>query len=346
MNLSKEMNELFRSRGIDAQVERVTSGLRTSKYYVKLSLSEKVSRIRSLEDDLMLRLKTKFTPSITIEDGHVVVEALHNVGPIEITLSSLLQHVEMGRFNLPLVIGSTMQGDPLVIDLTDSNSPHLLIGGTTGSGKSVLLKTIVQSLVARYRFKDKKATNYGAEFILIDPKGTELREFQSLDHTLSYCTDYHDACYALEQAIEVMETRYKLFPTHNVQSLPELRSLVSDSDNQYIVIVIDELADLLLQDSKKRMRNALTRLTQKSRAAGIHLVVATQNPKRDVLDGTIKANIPTKIALRTNSSIESRIIIDTEGAESLVGRGDMLVNCYGSITRVQGALANIKLNSR
>lgn len=346
MNLSQEMNELFRSRNINAQVEQVTAGLRTNKYYIKLNLAEKVSKIRSLEEDLMLRLKAKFIPSIYIEDGYVVVEVLHNTGSIEIALSSLLQRVEMGRFNLPLVIGSTMQGDPLVIDLTDSNSPHLLIGGTTGSGKSVLLKTIVQSLVSRYRFKDKNAANYGAELILIDPKGTELCEFQSLNQTLSYCTDYQDACFALEQAIEVMETRYKLFPTYNVQNLSELRSTVHDSDNQYIVIIIDELADLLLQDSKKRMRTALTRLTQKSRAAGIHLVVATQNPKRDILDGAIKANMPTKIALRTNSSIESRIIIDADGAESLVGKGDMLVNFCGSIIRAQGALANIKLNSR
>lgn len=346
MNLSKEVNELFSSRGIDAFVDQIVSGLRTSKYYIKLGPSERVSKIRSLEEDLMLRLKTNHLPNISISNGFVVLEVVHNTGIVDISLSQLLQQVDISKYNLPLLIGATMEGSPLQIDLTDSNSPHILIGGTTGSGKSVLLKTIVQSLICRYPTKDKGTTNFGAEFILIDPKGTELREFSELERTLAYCTSYEYACLALEQAIEVMETRYRLFPTYGVKTLTDLRRKVTESDNQYIVIIIDELADLLLQDQKKRMRMALTRLTQKSRAAGIHLVVATQNPKRDVIDGAIKANMPTKIALRTNSSIESRIIIDIEGAENLVGKGDMLVSSGGTIIRAQGASTNLKLVNR
>lgn len=343
MNQAGEMNELFKSRHIDATVEKVEPGLRTSKYYLKLGIAEKVSKIRSLEEDLMLRLKTSSPPSISISDGYVVLEILHNSGPIEVPFHQLLQQIDISKYNLPLAIGRTMQNAPLTIDLTDSNSPHLLIGGTTGSGKSVLLKTMVQSLITRYRYRDKGTQNFGAELVLIDPKGTELREYEHLEQTLSYCTTYEDACYALEQAIEVMETRYRMFPMYEVQNLTELRKKVVESDNQYIVIIIDELADLLLQDEKKRMRIALTRLTQKSRAAGIHLIVATQNPKRDILDGAIKANMPTKIALRTNSSIESRIIIDTDGAEHLVGKGDMLISSSGQITRVQGASVNLRL---
>jgi S-DNA-T family DNA segregation ATPase FtsK/SpoIIIE len=266
MSQSIAMNELFRTRGIDASVVKVTTGLRTHKYYVKLGSAERVSKIRGLDEDLMLHLKTKTAPVITIEDGYVVLEVVHTTNAIQIPLHTLLHQVDISRFNLPLVIGTTMQHSPFVIDLADSNSPHLLIGGTTGSGKSVLLKTIAESLILRYPLKDKKANNFGAELILIDPKGTELRDYQHSDHTLSYCTTYEEACLALEQAVEVMETRYKLFPIYKTSNLTELRSKVQESDNQYIVIIIDELADLLLQDNKKRMKTALTRLTQKSKS--------------------------------------------------------------------------------
>ena len=248
---------------------------------------------------------------------------------------------------LPLFLGMDAEGKSIVEDL--ARAPHMLIAGTTGSGKSVCINTIIASFLLTRSPHDVK-------LILVDPKMVELQMFEKIPHLeLPVVTDMKQATNVLQWAVEKMESRYELFmnagvkniKTYNKLGEEKLREKLGDefSDNYtprhvpYIVLIIDEMADLMMQ-AKKEAEGAITRLAQKSRAVGIHVIVATQRPSTDVITGVIKGNLPTRIAFQVASKIDSRVILDCMGAEKLLGQGDMLYAppSASQVIRVQGAL--------
>lgn len=327
----KLINQLFASMSIKAQVVGEQQGLRTCRYFVKLDLGEKVSKIRNIDEEISLLIKSISKPSLYLDtkSGHVVIEATTSDEPIELHLSDLLKKIDLQQYILPLVLGSDMYGSPFVVDLADA--PHIIIGGTTGAGKSVFTKTALTSLMHRYAPSE-------LQFGLIDPKGTELTLFKNTAYSAIYASDFLTSVELLEKAVDVMEERYKLLSDKGVSALKDLPP-AERLNHPFIVIVIDELADIILQDKKDQAFTNLVRLLQKSRAAGIHIIVNTQRPSRDIIKGLLRANLPVQVALKTTSNHDSRIIIGEEGAEKLVGKGDMLVNINGKITRVQGAIS-------
>jgi S-DNA-T family DNA segregation ATPase FtsK/SpoIIIE len=248
---------------------------------------------------------------------------------------------------LPLFVGMDAEGGPVVEDL--ARMPHLLIAGTTGSGKSVCINTILASLLLTRSPHDVK-------MILLDPKMVELQAFANVPHLMCpVVTDVRQATSVLLWAVEKMEGRYELFKTAGVKNIKgynalgeeKLKEVLGDEWNEertprhlpYIVIVVDEFADLM-SASKKEAEHAITRLAQKSRAAGLHVIVATQRPSTDVITGVIKGNLPTRIAFQVASKVDSRVILDEMGADKLLGHGDMLFLPPGGakLKRVQGAL--------
>jgi S-DNA-T family DNA segregation ATPase FtsK/SpoIIIE len=248
---------------------------------------------------------------------------------------------------LPLFLGMDAEGVPIVEDL--ARMPHILLAGTTGSGKSVCINTIISSLLLTRSPHDVK-------MIMIDPKMVELQMFSNVPHLMCpVVTDARQATGVLLWAVEKMEGRYDLFKNASVKNIKTYNSLSEDELKErlgeewdeertprhipYIVVVIDEMADLMMT-SKKEAELAITRLAQKSRAVGIHVIVATQRPSTDVITGVIKGNLPTRIAFQVASKIDSRVILDHSGAEKLLGGGDMLYTPPQSsqIKRVQGAL--------
>jgi S-DNA-T family DNA segregation ATPase FtsK/SpoIIIE len=228
--------------------------------------------------------------------------------------------------HLPLVIGKSMSNQIFAMDLAEC--PHILIGGTTGAGKSILSKTILHSLVYKY-------TNNDVKLVLIDPKGTELKPFAESSFCASYCNTIEQTQMIFEKLVAEMERRYQHLSQIKVG---DIKLMPKASRPPFICVVIDELADILLQDTKKKLYTNLVRLLQKARACGIHIIANTQRPSKEVVSGLIKSNMPVQIALRTANQYDSRIILGEEGAESLVGKGDMLVKYNGVITRVQGAI--------
>lgn len=323
------INQLFSAMKIKAHVSSYSEGLRTCQFKIKLDLGEKVSKIRGISEELSLLVQSISRPKIELDttSGHVVIETTTTDKPITIPFETLIHSVNIEQYELPLVIGVDMQGNPLVVDLADA--PHVLIGGATGAGKSVLCKTVINSLMARYGSGD-------IQFGFIDPKSTELSQFKDSSYCGLYASDYESSVELVEKAIVVMEDRYKLLNLKGCTTLKELRRT---ERHPYIVIMIDELADILLQDKKEYLFTRLVRLLQKARAAGIHVIANTQRPSRDVVKGLLKANMPVQIALKTSSNFDSRVIIGEDGAEKLIGKGDMLVRYNGHITRVQGALS-------
>jgi S-DNA-T family DNA segregation ATPase FtsK/SpoIIIE len=323
------INQLFNAMKIRAHVASYSEGLRTCQYKIKLDLGEKVSKVKAISEELALLVQSINKPKIDLDtvSGHIVIETTVTNKPIIVPFDTLISHVDLKQYELPLVPGVDMQGNPIVIDLADA--PHILIGGTTGAGKSVLCNTLIRSLMTKYSPED-------IQFGLIDPKSTELSQFKDSGYCSLYASDYESASELIEKALIVMEDRYKVLNLHKCTTLKELRK---KERHPYIIIIIDELADILLQDKKEYLFTKLVRLLQKSRAAGIHVIANTQRPSRDVLKGLLKANMPVQIALKTSSNFDSRVIIGEDGAEKLVGKGDMLVRYNGTITRVQGALS-------
>jgi S-DNA-T family DNA segregation ATPase FtsK/SpoIIIE len=230
---------------------------------------------------------------------------------------------------LPLAVGQDTQGNVMVIDL--ATAPHLLVAGTTGSGKSVALQTMLMSLLYKYSPDD-------LTLLLIDPKRLEFATYADCAHLLlPIITDPHMAVAALRFAVRTMQERYEELAKEGVRTIAEYRLRRGNSAMPFMVIIIDELADLMMTAGKE-IEALLIRLAQMSRAAGIHIIVATQRPSVDVITGIIKANFPARLALKVASKIDSRTIIDTAGAERLLGKGDMLfLDGTGTLRRLHGA---------
>ncbi len=326
------LEDTFSSFGILVNVNQVSCGPAVTRYELTPAPGVKVSRILSLTDDLQLNLAA---PGIRIEAPIPGKSAIgieipnHKVS--NVGLRNLLQSASFKKIKSPLAfaLGEDITGNTVVARLNDM--PHLLIAGSTGSGKSVCLNSIIMSLIYN-------ATPDELKLVFIDPKMVELTIYNGIPHLLTpVVTDPKKAAIVLKWMASEMEKRYRLFAEKGVRDIVRYNQS-AEEHMPYIVIVIDELADLMMV-APVEVEDAICRLAQMARAAGIHLIVATQRPSVDVVTGIIKANIPSRIAFAVSSQADSRTILDIGGAEKLLGKGDMLFYPVGAIKpyRVQGA---------
>ena len=331
------LEQTLRDFGVHATVLSVTQGASVTRYEVQPATGVKVSSITKLSDDIALNLRAK---SIRIEapiPGKAAVGIeVENDKPSPVLVRDLIESEEFAnaKSKISFVVGKDISGQSIVSDLKDM--PHLLIAGATGSGKSVCINTIIASFLYKARPDELK-------LIMIDPKVVELQHYNGIPHMLTpVVTDPRKASRALAIAVQEMDKRYELFAQYGVKDLESFNDYMRGENEPQnckpqIVIIIDELADLMMA-APSEVENSICRLAQKARAAGMHLIVATQRPSVDVVTGLIKANIPSRIAFSVSSQFDSRTILDTAGAEKLLGKGDMLYSPVGSNKpyRVQG----------
>ncbi len=329
----KKLETALESFGVEARVVDVNVGPSLIRYEVQPGPGVKVSRIAGLSDDIALQLAASGVRIAPIPGKSVIGIEVPRVDNVTVYFREILENSAF--FELPskltCAFGQDIDGEPVIGDLTDM--PHLLIAGTTGSGKSVCMNTMICSILF-------KATPDQVKFIMIDPKQVEFVIYEGLPHLITpVVTDAKKAAGALKWALREMENRYTIFSQNRVRNIFGYNKIALEADRMpQIVVFIDELADLMMVAAKD-VESSICRLAQKGRAAGIHLVIATQRPSVDVITGLIKANVPSRIALAVSSGTDSRTIIDNIGAEKLLGHGDMLYMPIGTSRprRVQGA---------
>ncbi|MCD6310990.1 MAG: DNA translocase FtsK [Elusimicrobia bacterium] len=332
----KPLEEAFASFGISAEVSDVVIGPGVIRYELSVPPGQKISAIQSLSNDIAMQLCAESIRILAPIPGKAAVGIeVPRQKREKISLRELLESESfaMSSAKLPVVLGKNVVGDSVVADL--ATMPHLLIGGATGSGKSVTIHNLVLSLLYKYSPHDLK-------LILIDAKMVELTVYNDIPHLLSRVqTDVHGAVASLKWAVFEMERRLKLFSENGVRDIAGFHETCGNLP--YIVIVIDELADLMAV-AQKDMELAITRLSQMSRACGIHLVLCTQRPSVNVITGVIKANLPARISLHVLSKIDSRTILDSPGGEALLLHGDMLYLQPGSsfLERIQAPFVSRK----
>ena len=326
------LEETLASFGIIGKVTHIERGPSVTRYEITPGKGVKVSSIKSLADNIQLALAAQ---SVRIEapiPGKAAVGIeVPNSAVAMVGVREILDYLPRGEGKLFFGLGKDITGRPIVGDLT--RMPHLLVAGATGAGKSVCLNVIITSLLAT-------CTPDQVQLMLIDPKRVELTTYDGIPHLVRDCiTDPKLAAGALYELTKEMDARYELFARAGVRKIEEYNQDRTEDRLPYIVVVIDELADLMLV-APTRVETSICRIAQLARATGIHLVVATQRPSVDVITGLIKANIPSRIAFAVSSQVDSRTIIDMAGAERLLGRGDMLYLPIDAPkpVRVQGAL--------
>jgi S-DNA-T family DNA segregation ATPase FtsK/SpoIIIE len=320
--------------GIEATVVGQISGPRVTRYELQLAPGTKVSKVAALKDDLSYALATTEIRILAPIPGKQAVGVeVPNLSPRLVTLGDIYDDLPATASPLAVWLGKDISGNAVWTDL--ARMPHLLIAGTTGSGKSGCINTILTSILLR-------ATPDDVRMILIDPKRIELGYYESIPHLLtSVVSSPKEASTVLMNVVAEMERRYERLSFVRARSLPEANRALrarGEATLPYLLVVIDELADLMMV-SPQAVEDCVIRLAQKSRAVGIHLVLATQRPSVDVITGMIKANVPSRIAFAVSSQTDSRVILDTAGAESLLGQGDMLFKPLGTsrLQRLQGA---------
>jgi DNA segregation ATPase FtsK/SpoIIIE, S-DNA-T family len=320
--------------GVQATVIGQISGPRVTRYELQLAPGTKVSKVASLKDDLSYALATTEIRILAPIPGKQAVGVeLPNPSPNMVTLGDIFGDLPGTASPLAVWLGKDISGSAVWTDL--SRMPHLLIAGTTGSGKSGCINTMLTSILLR-------ATPDEVRLILIDPKRIELGFYESIPHLLTpVVSSPKEASAVLQNVVGEMERRYERLSVIRARNLPEANRAFrarGEDPLPYLLVVIDELADLMMV-SPQAVEDAVIRLAQKSRAVGIHLVLATQRPSVDVITGMIKANVPSRIAFAVSSQTDSRVILDQAGAESLLGQGDMLFRPLGTsrLQRLQGA---------
>ena len=339
-----KLQKTLYSFGVTAKVENVSVGPAITRYELKPAEGVRVSKIANLADDIALNLAAE---SIRIEapipgKQAVGIEIPNKENEI-VHLRDILESdkFENAKSKLTMALGKDVAGECVVADI--AKMPHVLIAGSTGSGKSVCINTLISSLI--YKAKPSEV-----KLVMVDPKIVELSVYNGIPHLLiPVVTDPKKAAGALAWAVQEMENRYNLFASKGVRDLKGYNETIennSDEENgtlPQIVIIIDELADLMMVAAKD-VEDSICRLAQKARAAGMHLVIATQRPSVDVITGLIKANVPSRIAFAVSSQVDSRTILDMAGAEKLLGKGDMLFYPAGASkpTRIQGAFIDDK----
>tara|TARA_B100001093_G_scaffold95121_1_gene87266 strand:- start:9296 stop:11392 length:2097 start_codon:yes stop_codon:yes gene_type:complete len=315
--------------GIDGKITKINNGPVVSLYEFEPAPGIKVSKIINLSDDLARNTSSTSARVSTIPGKNTVGIEIPNESREGVYLKEIVgnEKFQKKEIQLPIAIGKSISGTPIVGDLTVM--PHLLIAGTTGSGKSVCINTIIVSLL--YRLSPDLC-----KFILIDPKMLELSAYEGIPHLLSpVITDSKKAASALGWTVREMNNRYKLMSKEGVKNIDGYNKK-HKLKMPYIVVVVDEMSDLMLVAGKE-IENYIQKLSQMARAAGIHIIMATQRPSVDVITGTIKANFPTRISFRVSSKIDSRTILGEQGAEQLLGNGDMLfMSSANRIIRIHG----------
>ena len=302
--------------GVNGNIKKVSHGPVVTLNEFEPAAGVKVSKIINLSDDIARNTSSESARISTIPGSNTVGIELPNSSRENVYLSEILNDTNFKKkeIKLPIALGKSISGKPIVGDL--SSMPHLLIAGTTGSGKSVCINTIILSLLYRH-IPDK------CKFILIDPKMLELSTYEGIPHLLCpVITEAKKAASVLGWVVKEMESRYRLMTKEGVRNIDGYNSK-HKLPMPYIVVVVDEMSDLMLVAGKE-IENYIQKLSQMARAAGIHIIMATQRPSVDVITGTIKANFPTRISFQVTSKIDSRTILGEQGAEQLLGKGDML----------------------
>jgi len=329
MNYKAEIDKVFKAFNVDAKVVEVVSNTNMTVCKVKLSGNTKAHKIQSVVEEMALALKSPIpTLELLLEEGLVALQFPNKVEQI-ITVEDL---GKIPKGELPIRLGRDIKGRVVSIDLAEI--PHLLMAGTTGSGKSNIMKVIIQELMATKTLDD-------IEFILIDPKQVELTQYAILtDPGMGgVVCDVESIIEILQKVVNVMNERYSQLNLSDVTNITDYNK-IKGNKMKHIVICIDELADIILFDETKQIEQLICQIAQKARAAGIHLIIATQRPSVEVLTGLIKANMPVRLAFKTTSSLDSRIILDASGAEKLLGKGEALYkDIKGSTIRLQTVLA-------
>ena len=339
-DVATKLQKTLYSFGVQAKVENVSVGPAITRYELKPAEGVRVSKIANLADDIALNLAAE---TIRIEAPIPGKQAVGiEVPNKEKEMVSLREVVESEEFEnskskLSVALGKDVAGQIIIADI--AKMPHALIAGATGSGKSVCINTIITSII--YKAKPSEV-----KLVMVDPKVVELSVYNGIPHLLiPVVTDPKKAAGALAWAVQEMDNRYNVFAQKGVRDLKGYNALIEKENGQgklpQIVIIIDELADLMMVAAKE-VEDSICRLAQKARAAGMHLIIATQRPSVDVITGIIKANIPSRIAFSVSSQVDSRTILDQIGAEKLLGKGDMLYFPSGAPkpTRIQGAFVS------
>ena len=348
---AEQLLEAFSEFGIDGEIQDIDAGPTITLFAVKLARGTKVGSIRGLTEDLARAMEV---PSLRIDSnigqGRIGIE-VPNPAPELVRIREILESGKGAKMGLPMYLGKNASGESMVYDLT--KMPHMLIAGTTGSGKSVCINTILMSWLFTKRPDEVK-------LVLVDPKQVEFDTYKAIPHlACPVVTKTDKAKGVLQWAVHQMESRYTLLKNAKVRNIGEYNKLGEDPEKlckkmgitderemkltpkklPFIVIVVDELADLILEEGKDA-ELPIVRIAQKARAVGIHLILATQRPERNVVTGLIKSNVPFRVACRVNSSLDSRIMLDVSGAEVLLGNGDMLIKDGPKLVRGQGAFVS------
>lgn len=347
-NLNKQaelLEETFASFGIEAKVGQINCGPTITSFEVHPAIGVKVQKIKTLENDIALNMEAKSIRIIAPIPGKAAVGIeVPNPQPQEVSFKEMLQSYLAGpqKFKIPILLGKQVNGEWVMSDL--AKMPHCIIAGATGSGKSVCINTIVMTILMTARPDEIK-------LVMVDPKKVELTPYTRLPHMLApVITEPKEACLALNWLVKEMERRYEIFKQVGARNIDAFNTRKINEELEtslkievpqklpYLVAIIDELADLMMV-SANDIETPIARIAQMARAVGIHLILATQRPSREVITGLIKANFPTRIAFKVASRINSQIILDDVGAESLLGNGDMLFLPPGSshLVRAQGA---------
>ena len=312
----KFLEKILLDFGVNGDIKKVSHGTVVTLNEFEPAAGVKVSKIINLSDDIARNTSSESARIATIPGSNTVGIELPNSSRENVYLSEIINSSDFKRKEnkLPIALGKNISGIPIIGDLT--SMPHLLIAGTTGSGKSVCINTIILSLL--YRHTPEKC-----KFILIDPKMLELSTYEGIPHLLCpVITEAKKAASVLGWVVKEMESRYRLMTKEGVRNIDGYNSK-HKLPMPYIVVVVDEMSDLMLVAGKE-IENYIQKLSQMARAAGIHIIMATQRPSVDVITGTIKANFPTRISFQVTSKIDSRTILGEQGAEQLLGKGDML----------------------
>ena len=323
------MEKILLDFGINGKIKKINNGPVVSLYEFEPAPGVKVSKIVNLSDDLARNTSSTSARVSVIPGKNTVGIEIPNELRESVNLREIISNEKFQKkdIKLPIALGKSISGSPLIADLT--SMPHLLIAGTTGSGKSVCVNTIITSLL--YKLNPDIC-----KFILIDPKMLELSSYEGIPHLLTpVITDAKKATSALGWTVKEMNSRYKLMSKVGVRNIDGYNSK-HKLKMPYIIVVVDEMSDLMLVAGKE-IENYIQKLSQMARAAGIHIIMATQRPSVDVITGTIKANFPTRISFQVSSKIDSRTILGEQGAEQLLGKGDMLfMSSANRIVRIHG----------
>ena len=312
----KSLEKILLDFGVEGKIKKVSHGPVVTLNEFEPAAGIKVSKVINLSEDIARNTSSESARISTIPGRSTIGIELPNNSRENVYLSEIISSSEFSKkeIKLPIALGKSISGIPITGDLT--SMPHLLIAGTTGSGKSVCINTIILSLL--YKHSPEKC-----KFILIDPKMLELSTYEGIPHLLCpVITEAKKAASVLGWVVKEMESRYKLMTKEGVRNIDGYNAK-HNLPMPYIVVIVDEMSDLMLVAGKE-IENYIQKLSQMARAAGIHIIMATQRPSVDVITGTIKANFPTRISFQVSSKIDSRTILGEQGAEQLLGKGDML----------------------